>query len=195
MDTDSNWYRQLLALVLLSASKAAVEFITNPGSREDAGNQVRDAFKQIDYEAVAKAVTRVIDDLAESSKGRLSETIDTLRDSSVDAVEAAQERAEKQLGQPKRKGRKMRFLFGLIVGGLIAYFIFDEQRRDELLDRLTGASGPIQPPPPSTWTTQVQNTAQQASSAVQQAADKASDAAQQTAEKAGDTASDKTSEQ
>jgi hypothetical protein len=190
MDTDSNWYRQLLALVLLSASKAAVEFITNPGSREDAGNQVRDAFKQIDYEAVAKAVTHVIDDLAESSKGRLSETIDTLRDSGVEAVEAAQERAEKQLGQPKKKRRKLRFLFGLVVGGLIAYFIFDEQRRDDLLDKLTGASGPIQPPA-SSWTTQVQNTAQQAGSAAQQAADAAADAASQATEKAGDQTSEK----
>jgi hypothetical protein len=56
----------------------------------------------------------------------------------------------------------MRFLFAAILGGVIAYFVLDEQRRDDLLDRLTGASGPIQqsaytpspqtysPPPPPT---------------------------------------------
>ncbi len=147
MNGDQNWYRQLAALVLLSTSRAAVEFITNPSARDDAGDQLRDAFKQIDYDAVAKAITRAIDDLAESSKGRLSDTIDTLRDTSVDAVEAAQGKAESKLGGGKKKGKKMRFLFGILVGGLIAYFIFDEQRRDDLLDRLTGASGPIQSTP------------------------------------------------
>src|SRR5947209_2720817 len=34
MDNDETWYRQLLALVLLSVSRAAVEFITNPSSKE-----------------------------------------------------------------------------------------------------------------------------------------------------------------
>lgn len=143
MDSDSNWYRQLAALMLLSASRAAVEFITNPNSRINASAQLKDAFAQIDYEAVAQALTRTIDDLADASKDRLSGTIDTLRDKSVDVVDDAKSRATKQLGQ-KRKGSKMRFLFGLLIGAAIAYFMLDEQRRDDLLDRLTGASGPIQ---------------------------------------------------
>lgn len=145
---DQNWYRQLAALVLLSASRAAVEFITNPSTRDDAGKQLKDAFASIDYDALARALTQQIDTLAETSKGRLSETIDTLRDSGVDAVEQAKSRAQKTSGQ-RGGGRKLRFLFGLLFGGVIAYFLIDEQRRDDLLDRLTGASGPIQQPPQS----------------------------------------------
>jgi hypothetical protein len=145
MDSDQNWYRQLAALVLLSASRAAVEFITKPESREDAGKQLKQAFAQIDYDALARALTRQIDTVAESSKDRLADTIDTLRDSSVGAVEQATTKAQKAAGQ-KKGGRKMRFLFGLLIGGVIAYFLMDEQRRDELLDKMTGASGPIQQP-------------------------------------------------
>jgi hypothetical protein len=148
MDQDQNWYRQLAALVLLSASRAAVEYITNPKSRTEATQQLRDAFAEIDYDAIAKAVVRQIDELASTSKDRLSDTIDTLRDRSQEAVDEAKQRAERQLA-PRRKGRKMRFLIGLILGGLIAYFLMDEQRRDDLLDRLTGASGPIQQTMPS----------------------------------------------
>mgnify|MGYP001376063445 CR=1 FL=1 len=186
MDNDQNWYRQLLALVLLSASRAAVEFITNPSSREDASKQLRSAFQEIDYDALAKALTKTIDDLASSSKDRLSGTIDTLRDKSVDAVDEAKSRAEKQVGK-KRGGRKMRFLFGLALGGLIAYFLMDEQRRDDLLDRLTGASGPIEQTTSSVYQ-QAANTAQQAASkapdSVKEAAQQAADATQQAADKA-----------
>ncbi len=144
LNDKQTWYQQLLALVLLSASRAAVEFITKPESREEAGNQLQDAFAQIDFDAAAQAVTQAIDSLASASKGRLNTTIDTLRDKSFDVVDEAKTRAEDKLA-PSKKGSKMvRFLIGLIVGGIIAYFILDEQRRDDLLDRLTGASGPIQ---------------------------------------------------
>jgi hypothetical protein len=176
MDTDQNWYRQLLALVLLSGARAAVEFITNPGARQDAGQQLKGAFASIDYDALARALTNSIDTLAESSKDRLTDTIDTLRDSGVAAVDQAKDRAQKQLAPRQKKGKKMRFLFGLIIGGLIAYFILDEQRRDDLLDKLTGASGPIQQT--------ASNVTQQATSTVQQAASSAQPAAQQAAEKA-----------
>ena len=142
MDSQENWYRQLAALVLVSASRAAVEFITNPSSRTDANEGLKSTLANIDYDAIAQALTRSINDLADTSKGRLSDTIDTLRDRGVDAVGDAKSKAENKLA-PRRKGRKMRFLLGLIFGGLIAYFILDEQRRDDLLDRLTGASGPI----------------------------------------------------
>jgi hypothetical protein len=143
LDNDQNWYRQLAALVLLSASRAAVEYINNPASREDAQKQLREQFASIDYDAMAKALTRTIDGFASTSKGRLNETIDVLRDRSVDVVDEAKTKAEKQLGQ-KKGGRKFRFFLAAIIGGVIAYFILDEQRRDDLLDRLTGASGPIQ---------------------------------------------------
>lgn len=143
MENDQNWYRQLAALVLLSASRAAIEYINNPISREEAQEQLRDQFANIDFDAVAKAVTRAIDGVATTSKDRLSDTIDTLRDRSVDAVDEAKSRAEKQLA-PKKKRGKLRFFLAAIIAGVIAYFLLDEQRRDDLLDRLTGASGPIQ---------------------------------------------------
>jgi hypothetical protein len=165
MDDDQNWYRQLLGLILLSASRAAVEFITKPGSRAEATEQLKGAFREIDYDAAARAITNAIDTVATTSKGRLSETIDTLRDRSVDAVDEAKVRAEKQLGQ-KKKGKKMRFVVGLLLGGLIAYFVLDEQRRDALLDRITGASGPIH--------TTAYNAVDQVSSTVQEAVPPAS---------------------
>ncbi|HLJ66544.1 MAG TPA: hypothetical protein VKX16_04205 [Chloroflexota bacterium] len=159
MDGNQDWYRQLAALVLLSASRAAVEYITNPGSRTEATSQLKGAFAEIDYDAIARALTRSINDLADTSKDRLSGTIDTLRERGVGAVDDAKSKAEQRLA-PRRKGRKMRFLFGLIMGAVIAYFVLDEQRRDDLLDRLTGAGGPIQqtmpdysPPPPSSTAT------------------------------------------
>jgi hypothetical protein len=174
MGDNQNWYRQLLALVLLSASKAAVEYITNPGSREEATKQLREAFAQIDYDAVAKALTRAIDDAASTSKDRIDEAIDTLRDRGVDAVGDAKTKAEKQLaGKRSRKGR---FIFGLLIGAVIAYFMFDQQRRDMLLDRLTGASGPIEQPIQS----MAQNFTQTAQESVEQAQ-------QQTASQPADT--------
>lgn len=143
LDSNQNWYRQLAALVLLSASRAAVDYINNPGSREDAQKQLREQFANIDYDAAAKAVIRAIDGVASTSKGRLNDTIDVLRDRSVDVVDEAKTKAEKQLGQ-KKGGRKFRFALAALFGAVIAYFVLDEQRRDDLLDRLTGASGPIQ---------------------------------------------------
>ena len=151
LNDKQTWYQQLLALVLLSASRAAVEFITKPESREEAGNQLQDALAQIDFDAAAQAVTQAIDTLASASKGRLTTTIDTLRDKSFDVVDEAKTRAEDKLAPSKKSGKKLRFLIGLVVGGIIAYFILDEQRRDDLLDRLTGASGPIQQASPTVY--------------------------------------------
>ena len=112
-----------------------------------------------------------------------------------DAVTTAQERAEERLGQ-KKKGRKGRFLIGLLLGGLIAYFFFDEQRRDDLLDRLTGASGPIEPV--TSYTQQasqsVQTYAQQATDSAKQAASTATEAAADTAKQASETAGEKPSD-
>jgi hypothetical protein len=188
MDSDQNWYRQLLALTLLSAAKTAVEFITNPSSRQDASKQLKGAFAEIDYDSLAKALTRAIDEAAHTSKHTLDEAIDTLRDRGVDLVDEAKEKALKETGQ-KKGGRKMRFLIGLMIGGVIAYFILDEQRRDDLLDKLTGASGPIS----QTTTTveqQASSVAQQASQAAQGAAQQAASAGQNAADKATTTAKD-----
>ncbi|GAC1319432.1 MAG: hypothetical protein NVS2B16_15950 [Chloroflexota bacterium] len=180
---NENWYRQLLALVLVSAARGAVEYITNPGSRAEAGNQMRDAFASIDYDAAAKAIVNAIDTVAEGSKGKLSDTIDQLRDVSVDKVDDAKSKAQKQLGQ--KKSRRGRFVIGLLLGGLAAYFFLDEQRRDDLLDRLTGASGPIEQATQSVYNqaaTGAQNAANVASeptrSAAQDIADAASEAGQ-----------------
>jgi len=143
LDTNQNWYRQMLALVLLSASKAAVEFLTNPSSRDEAVGQLRGAFAEIDYDSLASALTRAINEAADNSKGVVNEAIDTLRERGVEAVDDAKSRAEKQLA-PKKSHTGMKLFFGLIFGAVLGYFLLDEQRRDELLDRLTGASGPIQ---------------------------------------------------
>lgn len=177
MDNDQNWYRQLFALVLLSAARAAVEYITNPGSRDDAANQLKGAFQEIDYDAAARALTSAIDNLAQTSKGRLNEAVDTLRDRGVDAVDTAKSRAEKQLGQ-KKSGRKIRFLFGLVLGSALAYYLMDEQRRDDLLDRLTGASGPIEQTTSTVY--------QQAATTAQEAANKAPAGSQDAAQRAAD---------
>jgi hypothetical protein len=186
---NENWSRQLLALTLLSLARAGVEWLTNPRSREEATNQLRENFAQIDYDAVANAITQAIENLADTSKSTVDSAIDTLRDRSVDAVDEAKARAEKQLAPPKKR-RRGRFIIGLLIGAAIAYFLMDEQRRDDLLDRLTGASGPIEQTT-STVYNQAASTAQQAADqvppsvkdAAQQAAQQASDAAQQASDK------------
>jgi hypothetical protein len=159
MDNEGNWYRQLGALVLLSASRAAVEYLTNPGARDEAESQLKSAFRDIDYDAVAKAITRAIDDLADNSKSAVGESIDTLRDKGHEAVGQVKTVAEERLAEKKRGGGKLRLMFLLAIGGAIAYFLFDEQRRDDLLDRLTGASGPIQQSNYSTFQSSTPSTA------------------------------------
>jgi hypothetical protein len=173
MDNE-NWYRQLLALTLLSLTRAMAEWITNPNSRADANKQLRESLASIDYDAAAKAITRAIENVADTSKEALNETIDTLRDRGVDAVDEAKSRAEKQLG--RKKSRKGLIFFLLLVGGVAAYFILDEQRRDDLLDRLTGASGPIDQAATSVY--------QQAASTAQQAANQAPDGVKESAQAA-----------
>jgi hypothetical protein len=176
MNTDQNWYRQLMALVLLSASKAAVEFIVNPDSREEGTDQLRSAFASIDYDAVAQQLTQAIDGAAAASKSGVNGAIDNLRDRSVEVVDTAKTRAEKQLGQ-KGGGHKLKFFIGLVLGAIVAYFLLNEQRRDDLLDRLTGASGPIEQ--------SVQSAAPAVTSMAQQATQKAASEAGST----GSTAS------
>lgn len=172
MNTDQNWYRQLLALVLLSASKTVVEFVTNPDSGEEATGQLKSAFASIDYDALAQSLTQAINSAASTSKESLNDAIDSLRDQSVKAVDTAKSRAEKQLGQ-KQGGRKLKFFIGLLLGAIIGYFVLNEQRRDDLLDRLTGASGPIEQT--------VQNSAPAVTNTAQQATQQAQQSTNQTA--------------
>lgn len=181
MGDNQNWYRQLLALLLLSSTRAAVEYITNPGSRNEASRQLQEALRQIDYDAAAKALTRAIEDAASASKDRLDTAIDSLRDRGVEAVDEGKKRAEKQVG--KKRGGRLRFVVGLAIGAVIAYFLIDEQRRDDLLDRLTGASGPIESATQSV-ASQVTNTAQQAVDQAQQATSTGQSAAQNAADQA-----------
>jgi hypothetical protein len=195
MGDNPNWYRQLLALLLLSTSRAAVEYLTNPASRQEIGQQMRDALQQIDYDAAAKALTRAIDDVAAASKEKLDGAIDSLRDLSVEAVDEGKKRAEKQAG--KKKGGKLRFFIGLAIGAVIAYFLIDEQRRDDLLDRLTGASGPIEQATQSAaqhvtstaqqTVNQAQQTTESASSSMQSAADQAEQVARDASQSTGDS--------
>jgi hypothetical protein len=187
MGDNQNWYRQLIALVLLSTSRAAVEYITNPNSRQETGKQLREALQQIDYDAAAKALTKAIDEAASVSKDRLDSAIDSLRDIGVDAVDEGKKRAEKQVG--KKGGGKLRFFIGLAIGAVIAYFLIDEQRRDALLDRVTGASGPIEQATQSTAQS-VTSTAQQAVDQAQQAAGSAGSTAQSAADQAEQVARD-----
>jgi hypothetical protein len=188
MGDNQNWYRQLLALLLLSSARAAVEYITNPGSRNEASRQLQEALRQIDYDAAAKALTRAIEDAADVSKDRLDTAIDSLRDRGVEVVDEGKKRAEKQVG--KKRGGRLRFVIGLAIGAMIAYFLIDEQRRDDLLDRLTGASGPIETATQAA-ATQVTSTAQQAVDQAQQstgpaqaASPSAADQAEQVAKQA-----------
>ena len=75
-----------------------------------------------------------------------------------------------------------RYIVLLVLGGLIAYFLLDEQRRDNLLDRLTGASGPIE--------TSTQSVYNQASQAAQNAANQTTGPAQAAAQDVADAASE-----
>lgn len=189
MGDNQNWYRQLLALLLLSSARAAVEYLTNPKSRTEASKQLREAFQQIDYDAAAKALIHAIDDAAETSKEKLDSAIDALREAGVDAVDDAKVRAEKQAG--KKSGGFMRWVFILGIAGAAAYFFLNEQRRDELLDRLTGASGPIEQATQSAAEQVTTNAQQSVNQATQQvdvastpsAAEQAEQVAQEAAKK------------
>lgn len=184
MGENQNWYRQLLALLTLSVAKAGVEYLTNPNSRNEANQQLREAFQNIDYDAAAKALTKAIDEAASVSKDRLDTAIDTLRDRGVDAVDEAKSRAEKQAGKGGGGG-KFRFMIGLAIGAAIAYFMLNEQRRDDLLDRLTGASGPIEQSTQS-MAQQVTTNAQQAVDKAQQSSQSVTDQAEQVAQRAAE---------
>jgi hypothetical protein len=145
-----DWQNQLLGTALMAAARTAVEYVTNPDAREETAKDVRERLSEVDYGAVAKALSRAIDQFADNSKKAVNEAIDSLRANAEDAVEAAAERAQEQLGQ-KRRGRG-RLFFGLMLGIGIAYLIFNEERRNQLMDKVSGATGSTSPSSSSNWT-------------------------------------------
>ncbi|GEM_PF-6584773 len=141
MGDDKEWQRQLLGAALMAAAKTAVDYVTNPESRDETASQVRSKLAEVDYNAAAKALSRAIDQLAEQSKTAVNEAIDSIRQGAEEAVEAAAERAEEQLGRKKR-GRG-RLFFGMLVGLALGFVLLNEDRRNQVMDMLTGASGNV----------------------------------------------------
>ena len=142
MGDDREWQKQLMSAALMAAAKTAVQYITNPGSRDEAMNDVKSKLAEVDYPSAARAVSEVIDRVAESAKAALNEAIDSLRENAEDAVELAAEKAQEQLGPSPRRG-KGRMFFGILLGIALGFVLLNEDRRNQLMDKLTGASGPI----------------------------------------------------
>ncbi len=114
MARTNEWQAQLLSAALSAAVKAATEYATDPAARDRAVNDVRTKLAQVDYNAVAKTLSRAIDQAAAQAKNTLNEAIDTLQANAEDAVEMAAERAKEQLGV-KKKGGKGKLFFGLLI--------------------------------------------------------------------------------
>ena len=105
MGDDREWQKQLVSAALMAAARTAIQYITNPDSREETVSDVKSKLAEVDYSAAARAVSDVIDRLAETAKTALNEAIDAIRENAEDAVEAAAEKAQEQLGTPKKRGR------------------------------------------------------------------------------------------
>src|SRR5579862_2093397 len=106
MGDDREWQKQLAAAALMAAVRTAVQYITNPESRDVVMDDVKSKLSEVDYGAAAKAVSEVIDRVADSAKVAINEAIDSIRENAEDAVEMAAEKAQEQLGSRKRgKGR------------------------------------------------------------------------------------------
>lgn len=142
MGDDKDWQKQLLSTALMAAVRTAIDYATNPDARDETVNDVKARLAEVDYSAAARAVSGAIDQLAESSKSALNQAIDSIRANAEDAVEAAAEKAQEQLGARKKRGRGKLF-FGILVGIVLGFVILNEDRRNQLMDKLTGANGPI----------------------------------------------------
>src|SRR5579872_4542159 len=142
MGEDKDWQEQLISAVLMAATKSAIQYVTNPDSREEAMDGVKERLAAVDYGEAAKAVSDVIDRVADSAKAALNEAIDSIRANAEDAVEAAAEKAQEQLGGSRKRG-KGRMFFGILLGIVLGFVLLNEERRNQLMDKLTGASGPI----------------------------------------------------
>jgi hypothetical protein len=140
---EKDWLRQLLDAALIAGTRTAVEYLTNPKAREQTMHDVLARLSEVDYDAAAHTITRGIDQLAVAAKDAINRAIDSLRQSADEAVEAAAERAQEQLGQRKGSG-KVKLLFAILAGVGLGFVLLSEDRRNQLMDWLTGASGPVQ---------------------------------------------------
>lgn len=187
MGDDREWQKQLANAALTAAVRTGLQFLTNPGSRDETVNDVKSKLAEVDYTAAAKAVSDAIDRLAENSKAALSEAIDNIRANAEEAVEAAAEKAQEQLGTTKKRGRG-RLLFGILLGIGLGFILLNEDRRNQIMDKLTGASGPIDSSQWDTVSTSAQNVTNQATAAVQNVAAEATTAVKDTATQAQESA-------
>lgn len=149
MGDERDWQKQLMTAALMAAARTAVQYVTNPNGREEAMHDVKSRLAEVDYGAAGRAVSEIIDRVAESAKSALNEAIDSIRENAEEAVEAAAERAQEQLGSPRKRG-KGRMLFGVLLGIALGFILLNEDRRNQLMDKVTGASGPIDA---SEWST------------------------------------------
>lgn len=143
MGDDKDWQKQLMTAALMAAARTAVQYITNPNSRDEAVEDVKSKLAEVDYSSAAKAVSEVIDRVADSAKSALNEAIDSIRENAEDAVEMAAEKAQEQLAGQGRKRGKGRMMFGILLGIALGFVLLNEDRRNQLMDKVTGASGPI----------------------------------------------------
>lgn len=148
MGDSKDWQTQLLGAALMAATRTAIDYATNPDARDQTAKDMRSRLAEVDYTAAAKALSKAIDQFAENSKSALNEAIDSLRENAEDAVEAAAEKAQEQLGSAKR-GRG-RMILGLLLGLTIGFMLLNEERRNQIMDKLTGATGSIDS---GQWTT------------------------------------------
>jgi len=174
MGDDKDWQKQLMTAALMAATRTAVQYITNPNSRDETMSDVKSRLADVDYGAAAKAVSDVIDRVAEGAKAALNEAIDSIRENAEEAVEAAAEKAQEQLGVSKKRG-KGRMFFGILLGIALGFVLLNEDRRNQLMDKVTGAGGPIDS---SQWSTMASNAKSAATNVASTAADTASDAAE-----------------
>ena len=143
MGSEKDWQKQLLNAALMAASRSAIQYMTNPNSRKEAVEDVKSSLAEVDYSAAARAVSQAIDRLAETSKVALNDAIDAIRENAEEVVEAAAEKAQTQLGVPQKKRGRGKLLWGIILGAVIGFILLNEDRRNQLMDKFTGASGPI----------------------------------------------------
>lgn len=188
MADEKDWQQQLLGAAVMAAARTGVEYLTNPDVRDDTVKDVRTRLADVDYNAAARALSKAIDQLAEGSKAAVNEAIDALRSNAEEAVEAAAEKAQEQLGAGKKKGKSRLFL-GVLLGLVAGFILLNEDRRNQLMDKLTGASGPIDTTQWSSISSTVQQTGSQAVEAVKETASQVQNSSQAVADEASKQAS------
>ncbi len=187
MSQEKDWQRQLVGAVLAAAARTAVEYATNPNARDETVDEMKSKLAKVDYGALAKVLSRAIDQLSLATKNALNEAIDNIQSSAEEAVEAAAEKAQEQLGSSKRRGKGKLFV-GIMLGAVAGFFLLNEDRRNQIMDKLTGASGPIDstetwtPPTPSTFRSSASTAKEESASVANQAASSTEKVTQQATE-------------